>query len=365
METQEIIDMVIHGVAEHEAAKPDLLNLALVACSWIKRSRYHLFRLGYAKVNIDSARKARIFAMLLKNANSTIKRADLSDALSDATLHFGQSLQDSDKQIILTFLHNSVVTNTLSLTLAPPTGSRGTPKNQFPWLTISSWSSLTTLTIVASLPSVQALANIITALPKLHTLTSNVHFVDLSVPPLCIGTPLPAIQNLHIGPRGYALLGWLALSTQAGYPLRDLVLDVGSEDPSPLQDFALANVNGVDHVRVTLQDGRWARDVSRGMALLDEVFGVDIVFQYPDCTATEDIVNTLEILAQGLASSTLMDLEISLPRLRSGLRDQLMVLRALEAFVAEFSPVTPDALALFVSQRRMGGELTLIGPALY
>ncbi|KAF6741260.1 hypothetical protein DFP72DRAFT_862765 [Ephemerocybe angulata] len=360
MEAQEIIDMVIDGVAEHqETAKPDLLNLALVASSWVNRSRYNLFRLGYAKVNIDSAQKARIFAMLLENANSTIKKAELSDA----TLYFGQSLRD--KQNILTFLQNSVVTNTLSLTLAAPTGSRGTPQNQFPWLAISSWSSLTRLKIVASLPSVQTFANIITALPKLHTLTSNVHFVDLSVPPLCIGTPLPAIQNLHIGPRGYALLGWLALSNQAGYPLQDLVLDVGSEDPSPLQDFALANANGVDHVRVTLQDCRWARRVSRGMALLDVVFGVDIVFQYPDYTATEDIVHTLEILAQGLTSSTLMDIEISLPRLRSGLRDQLTVLRALEAFVAEFSPVTPDALSLSVSERRMGSELTLIGPALY
>ncbi|KAF6759032.1 hypothetical protein DFP72DRAFT_1064529 [Ephemerocybe angulata] len=346
MEPQEMIDMIIDGVAQcHETSKTNLLNLALVAPTWVYRSRYHLFLQGHVKLSIKSPQKARTFAMLLRNAHCTFNTATFK--LMDVTLHFDQFESFPDDQLTLAeFLQNSVVTNSLSLTLDKPTSYRAAPQMQFPWIAFSSWSSLTTLTIIATLPSVQTIANIIIALPKLQTLTSNVHFVDPTVPPLCTRSSLPAIQNLNIGPRGYAVLGWLALFTQAGYSLRALVLDVGLESPSPLQDYALASANGVDYVKVILQDAKWAHDISRGIALLDAVFGVDIELQYPDYTATEEILSSLEIITRGLVSSTLMDLEISVPRLRLGLRDQLTILRALEAFVAAFSPVSPDSLAI-------------------
>ncbi|KAF6759025.1 hypothetical protein DFP72DRAFT_844791 [Ephemerocybe angulata] len=264
-------------------------------------------------------------------------------------------------------------TNSPAPNLSPPSFLHSGQQDPVALPALPSWTSLTRLTIDACLPTVQTLANVVLSLPNLETLKINVHFLD-PTPPALSGDSLPPIQHLAVGPRGYALFSWLAQYAGSSDPLQTLSLRVGSEDPSPLELYATTNSNGVDYVEVILHQPAWARgthlsnnprkvlrflfdlpsELSRGLSPLNELFGLDFVIRYPEYTATPIILELLEKLAPGIASPLLMDLGITVPKLRLGLRDQLTILHTFEAIIAESSPLLPDDLVMVVSEMECG-----------
>ncbi|KAF6743751.1 hypothetical protein DFP72DRAFT_1079572 [Ephemerocybe angulata] len=326
------------------AALYDLLRLALVGRNWVKRSRYHFFREGYKTTfYLDSARKVRVLSDLLDNRHCTLREL----TLKHVAIHniVGRRCDPA----IFPFLQKCHITRSFSITLSHPPLPSGAILRDFPWNMISSWTLLKELTVVGKIPRIQTIGAVILALPNLKTLKANIAFEYSEIPPVSQGLSLPSIENLEIGPRGYPLLRWFSLYPQARPKV--LSLDVDSEDPSPLEEYAFANSEGVNHLSVTLHQGTYASDLAQGMMFLDEVLEMKVQLLYPDHTATQAILRTLEALSPGIASEDLMDLTITLPTLQDGVKDQLIVLSALEGFLTESVPLLPVDLCICVSER--------------
>ncbi|TEB24056.1 hypothetical protein FA13DRAFT_1797593 [Coprinellus micaceus] len=260
-----IQDVVVEIIDTVQNSKRDVLSTALVARSWVSRSRRHLAVHHWPDLQLKSFEEILDLARLLRSPNCTLVSLNKTFEhlnLESSPTTIGPLRLDSAALLgegIFPFLRTTDVSCSLKIDL-DHLFLQPTEISPFPWDVISNWKNLSYMSITAVLPSLDMLTSILFLLQSLHTVELDVEYLDSSVSPPTELLP-KQLRELHLGPRGYALFSWLATLPRNSILIETMYLVVGEEDLASFHMFARSRT----HQHLSYLEVRLRKDCVAGM----------------------------------------------------------------------------------------------------